>query len=63
MEEGQQLKPYGPLRMIIAPLSTNTKDLDLKTYQTGLRNTGTLNFTGSLGVSKSQSLNDGGNRD
>ncbi len=56
-EEGGQLKPYGPLDDN-STLSTNTKDLDLKTYQTGLRNTGTLNFTGSLGASISQSLND-----
>ena len=56
-EEGGQLKPYGPLDDN-STLSTNTKDLDLKTYQTGLRNTGTLNFTGSLGASKNQGLND-----
>ena len=56
-EEGGQLKPYGPLDDN-STLSTDTKDLDLKTYQTGLRNTGAINFTGSLGASKAQSLTD-----
>tara|TARA_R110002049_G_scaffold190436_1_gene359098 strand:+ start:7687 stop:9855 length:2169 start_codon:yes stop_codon:yes gene_type:complete len=55
--EGQQITPYGP-QDDNSTLSKDNKFPNLKTYQTGLRNTGNLNFKGSLGASMAQSLTD-----
>ena len=56
-DEGQQITPYGP-QDDNSTLSKDNRGRNLKTYQTGLRNTGNLNFKGSLGASISQSLTD-----
>lgn len=56
-DEGQQINPYGPSDNN-STLSKDNRGRNLKTYQTGLRNTGNLNFKGSLGASISQSLTD-----
>jgi hypothetical protein len=56
-DEGQQINPYGP-QDDNTTLSKDNRGKNLKTYQTGLRNTGNLNFKGSLGASISQSLTD-----
>ena len=55
--DGQQITLYGPSDNN-STLSKDNRGRNLKTYQTGLRNTGNLNFKGSLGASISQSLTD-----